>query len=73
VVGGFSGLQHLPGVPFSVRPHFSTVVPLVVGTASVVPQLGYAVPVGEWALDAVLDVHGLGRYRTPRLPVAIVP
>jgi hypothetical protein len=73
MVGTFSGMQHMPGVPFNVHPQSSTVVPLLIGTASIDPQLGYAVPPGEWALDAVLDVHGLGRYRTPPLPVTIVP
>jgi hypothetical protein len=50
VVGRYVGPQNLPLVPFSIEPHQSRPLPVLIGTASVVPDLGYAVPPGQWGL-----------------------
>jgi hypothetical protein len=44
VDGGFSGFQTLPLVVFRVAPGQTGRVPLLIGTASFTPRLGYAVP-----------------------------
>ncbi len=71
VVGGYSGAQRLPVVVFRVPPGERTTIPLLVGTASFVPELGYAVPVGAWEIAA--DLHlGDGRVgRSPPVPLTI--
>ncbi len=56
VVGGFAGAQHQPLVTWLVSPGQSVVIPLLVGTASRVAALGYAVPAGTWQLIAPLDL-----------------
>jgi hypothetical protein len=85
VVGGAAGIEHLVSVEISVASGGTLVVPLVVGTASYLPELSYAVPAGEWAIQAVLstqDGHGGGwqrptdrpphrRVRTPLLPITV--
>ncbi|WP_427894616.1 hypothetical protein ACQHIV_14705 [Kribbella sp. GL6] len=48
VVGEFAGPHPLVRVGFAVGAGESRPVPLLVGTASLVPELGYAVPPGEW-------------------------
>ena len=59
VVGGYTGYQPAPLVLFVVDPASATVVPLLVGTGSRSPELGYAVPAGEWAVQATLVLdHG---------------
>jgi hypothetical protein len=68
VVGSFAGAQHLPLVRFRVDPRATLTVPILVGTASLRPELGYAVPVGEWALEAILEVEGKDGRRTPPSP-----
>jgi hypothetical protein len=83
VVGGFAGGQILPGVYFRAAPGETVVVPVLVGTASLLPELGYAVPAGEWAIRATLELaddSGEGwqrslterrRLRTPLLPITV--
>jgi hypothetical protein len=72
VVGGFAGAQTMPGVSFRVPPRETVSIPMLVGTASSVPALGYAVPPGRWALEVVVKVQDQGRFRTPLLPVTVV-
>jgi hypothetical protein len=73
-VGGFAGPQLLPLVVFRVAPGATERIPLLIGTASFVPDLGYAVPAGRWGIEATLT---LGRNpdspsrRTPVLPLTI--
>ena len=31
----------------------------------------YSVPPGLWGVEAILDSEGVGRYRTPQLPITI--
>ncbi|MGZ0146694.1 hypothetical protein ACXJJ3_06455 [Kribbella sp. WER1] len=45
---------------FAVEARSSRSIPLLIGTASVVPELGYAVPPGEWGLEIVLAPEGGG-------------
>jgi hypothetical protein len=83
VVGGGGGGQILPGVYFRAAPGETVVVPVLVGTASFLPELGYAVPAGEWAIRVVLELaddNGEGwhkslaeqrRLRTPLLPISV--
>lgn len=70
VVGGYAGAQTMPLVRFQAEPGQSVTIPLLVGTASSVPELGYAVPPGSWAIDAVLKLED-GTYRTPRFPLTV--
>lgn len=62
---------------FSVPPGGTTPVPLLVGTDSFDPDLGYAVPPGEWGIQVTLRRITerdpvLGRpIRTPILPLTV--
>jgi hypothetical protein len=57
VVGGSTKPSHAVLVPFTVEPGDTIRVPLLVGTESFQPHLGYALPPGQWALIAYLDLH----------------
>jgi hypothetical protein len=71
-VGGFSGAQTLPLVPFCAAAGESVEIPLLVGTASIIPRLGYAVPPGRWAIQATLGLTDAGVFQTPPLPIAVI-
>lgn len=75
VVGGFSGAQGLPLIIFRIAPAQTGRVPLLIGTASFTPRLGYTVPAGSWGIQATLtvgpDPRGSPRRRTPVLPLTI--
>lgn len=75
VVGGFSGAQPLPLVIFRVAAGATERIPLLIGTASIAPRLGYVVPAGEWGIQATLtlgpDPRDSPRRRTPILPLAV--
>jgi hypothetical protein len=74
IVGGFTGAQALPLVAYRVLPGETKRLPLLIGTASRRPQFGYAVPAGNWGLQATLKL-GVPRHpvlrRTPVLPLTI--
>lgn len=70
VVGGFSGAQTMRLVTAFVPAGGTTTVPLLIGTASVDPALGYAVPPGDWAVRAPIVVSGQ-RLTTPVFPLTI--
>jgi hypothetical protein len=72
VVGGYAGAQRVPLRIFEVDSGETILVPLLVGTASFDPTLGYAVPPGRWAMEAVLN-FGVHKRRTPLLPLFVVP
>jgi hypothetical protein len=72
VAGGFSGAQILPAIPFRIAPGGSTSIPLLIGTSSSLPRLGYVIPPGQWAIEVDLDLHGRGKFRTPLLPISVV-
>jgi hypothetical protein len=71
-VGGYSGAQIMPLFRFGAAAGGSVEIPLLVGTASVVPRLGYAVPPGRWAIQAILGLSDAGTFRTPPLPISVV-
>jgi hypothetical protein len=71
IVGGFAGPQILPLVQFRAVPGETVEVPLLVGTASVAPRLGYSVPPGRWAVEATVDLGQGVRRRTPTFPIAV--
>lgn len=70
VVGGYAGIRRLPRVTFQIPPGGSKLIPLLIGTASNVGALGYAIPPGEWALDAIIILQA-GSFRTPPLPITV--
>jgi hypothetical protein len=75
VVGGYSGFHNLPLIVFRVPPGQTGRVPLLIGSASFTPRLGYAVPAGEWGIQATLtlgpDPRDSPRRDTPVLPLTI--
>jgi hypothetical protein len=75
VVGGFAGAQTLPLIIFRVAPGQTGQVPLLIGTASSAPRLGYTIPPGDWGIQATLTVGphpgDSPRRRTPILPLTI--
>jgi hypothetical protein len=74
VVGGYAGWQTLPLITFRAAPGEAVRVPLLVGTASFRPALGYAVPAGEWGIQADLRFSsGQPDRRTPVLPLTVTP
>jgi hypothetical protein len=80
VVGGFTGWVPSVLVVFRVPPGGTERVPLLIGTASTTERLGYAVPPGEWGVQATLNLmpdeeppydRERVRRRTPVLPLTI--
>ena len=71
-VGGFSGYTRMPLVRFTVPPDGSTLIPLLVGTASFVQDLGYAVPPGDWALTVDLSLGDGRKVRTAPMAFQII-
>ncbi len=71
IVGGFSGAQILPRVALRIMPQASQRVPLLVGTASFVPDLLYAIPPGRWAVRVPLALGDGRRVSTPPLPINV--
>ena len=72
-VGSFAGAQTLALVTFVLEPGGETRLPLLVGTASLDPHLGFAVPPGPWAYTVELDLDPGGRCHLPEAPVTILP
>jgi hypothetical protein len=75
VAGGFAGAQTLALIWFQVAPGARQRIPLLIGTASFTPSLGYTIPPGAWGVQATLT---LGDYpsdpyyrRTPVLPLTV--
>jgi hypothetical protein len=83
VVGGYAGAQTLALITFRATPGQTERIPLLIGTASIRPALGYAVPAGEWGLQADLAFGSGGEdpvpprtrvlRRTPVLPLTVTP
>jgi hypothetical protein len=75
VVGGYSGWQTAPLIIFRVAVGATEGIPLLTGTGSLTPRLGYVVPAGEWGIQATLtlglDPRDSPRRRTPILPLTI--
>jgi len=72
VVGGYTGGQLDMLIPFHVPPHAIARIPLLIGTASNEPALGYAIPPGEWAVRATLNFGDGRTLNTPVLPLTII-
>jgi hypothetical protein len=74
-VGGYAGFQTLPLIIFRVAPGETGRVPLLIGTASCTPRLGYTIPPGGWGIQATLTLgphpRDSPRRRTPILPLII--
>lgn len=74
-VGGLAGPQRLPLIVFRVAPGQTGRIPLLIGTDSTAPQLGYTIPAGNWGVQVTLTVgpnpRGSPRRRTPILPLTI--
>jgi hypothetical protein len=75
VVGGFAGAQTLVGISFQVPAGATERIPLLIGTASFTPDLGYILPPGSWGiqvpLDLAPDLRTRQRRLTPVLPLTI--
>ena len=80
VVGGFTGWVHSVLVTFRVPPGGTERIPLLIGTASTTERLGYAVPPGDWGVQATLELlpndessydRERTRRRTPVRPLTI--
>lgn len=72
VSGSYAGPQSALLRRFQVDPGHTDSIPVLIGSASLRPELGYAVPPGLWAFEAFLDLEGDGLYRSPRMPLTIV-
>jgi hypothetical protein len=70
-VGGYAGAQRLPLVTFTAAPATTLRIPLLVGTASYRPALGYTVPPGAWCLSAPIRLADGRHLTTPPLAVTI--
>jgi hypothetical protein len=72
VIGSFADAQILPLVRVQADPRQAISAPMLIGSASLRPELDYAVPPGRWALEAILEVEEVGRYRSSQLPITVV-
>lgn len=72
LVGGYEGAQAAPLVTFAIPVGGTEAIPLLVGTTSWVQSLGYAIPPGQWSIDAPLQIERRGQFRTPLLPILVV-
>jgi hypothetical protein len=74
-VGGFAGAQAMPLIIFRAPPGQTVRIPLLIGTTSSLPRLGYAIPPGEWQMQARVTLgpdprEALVRL-TPPLPLTV--
>jgi hypothetical protein len=72
-VGGFFGAQAAPLIKYRIAPGATVSIPLLVGTTSSVRSLGYAIPPGSWAIEVPIQIEGRGKFKTPLLPILILP
>ena len=70
-VGGFGGFQAMPLVTFTVPAGGLVVIPLLIGTTSFQPELGYAVPPGQWAVSDDLTLEDGRVLRTPAMAITV--
>jgi hypothetical protein len=73
VVGLFAGMQAAMRVNYPVEPGETKFVAILLGTASVDPQIGHAIPPGRWAMQLTFFISDQERYRTPPIPISITP
>ena len=72
VVGGYEFAQNMSGIEFRIPPGDVVDIPLLVGTASTDPLLGYCVPPGRWAIEVSLNLRDRGIFRTPLLHIEVI-
>ncbi|WP_427887995.1 hypothetical protein ACQHIV_33310 [Kribbella sp. GL6] len=72
VVGRYAGLTSEPRTELAIDPGQTLALPARVGTASLVPTLGYAVPPGRWSLVVSL-ITLTGFYLSLPLELTITP
>ncbi|MFI5712675.1 hypothetical protein [Kribbella sp. NPDC051620] len=72
IVGLYVGPLHASRVGFAIEPHQSRPVPVLIGTASMVPDLGYAVPPGQWRLVIAMRTDS-GTMLSPLLDITVTP
>lgn len=73
VVGRYVGPHNAPRIGFPIEPHQSSLVPALIGTASLVPDLGYAVPPGRWGLVVSLQTETSGHLLSEPLELTVEP
>ena len=56
VAGGWFGIERAVLVWFRVAPGETGRIPLLIGTASFTPRLGYMIPAGDWGIQATLKL-----------------
>jgi hypothetical protein len=72
VVGGYSGPELAVRRTDRIRPGATLRLPLLVGTDSYLPDLGYAIPPGRWGIQAPLALgQPGGPVCTPVLPLTV--
>lgn len=72
LVGLYVGPHNLKRVEFWIEPQQSQPVPVLIGTASMVPDLGYAVPPGRWSL-VIVPMTDSGPMRSAPLEIIVTP
>lgn len=72
IVGLYVGPRNASRVGFAIEPHQSRPVRVLIGTASMVPDLGYAVPPGQWRLVIALHTNSGNMLSTPQ-DITITP
>jgi hypothetical protein len=55
VIVGYSGPVRMMLQAFNVAVGQTARVPMLVATDSFLPELGYAIPAGDWGVQAILD------------------
>lgn len=71
VVGGSYGPQISPLIIFTAKPSESIRIPVLVGTDSYSPELGYTIPPGIWHLTALMILSDGRQLLTPGLELTI--
>jgi hypothetical protein len=72
LVGLYVGPHNANRVEFWIEPDQSRPVPVFIGTASMVPDLGYAVPPGRWSL-VIVPMTDSGPMRSAPLEISVTP
>ncbi len=72
IVGSYTGGQHAILIRFPIPPDNTVRIPLLVGTASFDPKLGYAIPPGSWALRCTLKLADGRSLNTPPLAFTVI-
>jgi len=77
MVGRSVGAERMPLIVFRIGPGQTERIPLLIGTAGLTSEIGYAVPAGTWGLQVDLELDPTApqasRRRTPVLPLTITP